>query len=155
MKMNDIDIFIEEFMKNHVDNRKPCCKCKYMLSLDNFSNKYGRINVTCDKCLKYNYEKNMVYYYNRSERVKTSEKKILDNYSSRVYNFFYEKTFDYLGCSTDEYISFINNMLDEDIDIHDYMITWKTIFIKPITKLMSDEQIIKRLHYSNISIKYL
>ena len=46
-------------------------------------------------------------------------------------------------------------MLDEETDIDDYMITWKTIFIKPVNKLMSDEQIIKRLHYSNISIKYL
>jgi hypothetical protein len=46
-------------------------------------------------------------------------------------------------------------MLDEETDIDDYMITWKTIFIKPITKLMSDDLIIKRLHFTNITIKYL
>jgi hypothetical protein len=141
--MNAIENYIEEFMKQHIDNRRACTYCKYMLAPDKFKNN----NVMCNRCI------NHVKKWHKN--IKSTKAIISYNYYTRTYSLLGYCTYEYLGCSTDEYISYLKNMLDEETDIDDYMITWKTIFVKPVNKLMTDEQIIKRLHYSNISIKYL
>jgi hypothetical protein len=65
-------------------------------------------------------------------------------------------TYDYLGCSLDEFIEYIESQFQGEMDWSNYTIAWKITFIKPLNiyNSLSDQEIIKRLHYTNIKVVY-
>jgi hypothetical protein len=146
-RMTEIDEYIELFMHQFVDNKKACIKCCRNLTLVNYRSYNGTVNKTCNKCLDYT----MNYKYNL-----TSKQRIRLNYRSRVYMYLGICTYDYLGCSLDEFIDYIESQFQSGMDWSNYTIVWKITFIKPLNiyNSLSDQEIIKRLHYTNIKVIY-
>jgi len=61
-----------------------------------------------------------------------------------------------LGCSTLDMKKYLEDQFDENINWDTYNITWRIRFEKPINqKGISEEEIRKRIHYTNIKPTYI
>jgi len=56
----------------------------------------------------------------------------------------------------DEFIEYIESQFQSGMDWSNYTIVWKIAFIKPLNiyNSLSDQEIIKRLNYTNIKVIY-
>ena len=61
----------------------------------------------------------------------------------------------YLGCTMDEFITYLENQFEEHMNLDNYCYIWYIRYRLPLTKGLEQDEIMRRFHYTNIYPYYL
>ena len=117
---------------------KKCTKCKVNRTLNDFRyRKDGEYTRLCNSCLNINRiakENNKCSHNKRSDRCNICNIKVClrNNITKRMYQVLEYSDFDYLCCSIEEYIEYIESQFTGDMSWSNYGIIWQIDHILPI-----------------------